>query len=295
MTGLAVALALLSAICLALGAHFQHGAVSSQHRSSRFNLKHLLELLRSRSWLLGSGFLVGGTVLNIVALIIAPVMVVQPIGAVSLIVAVLLGMTARKLKFRRRVLFGVLGCTFGIGLFVTLAAFNAASEALYGARAHTVALATLGFVVLFGLLAFVRRQAGHLVRILAAGALFGCVATSVHLAGSQYLDAGFAAIDWDVLAGIVAATILGAWFVQSAYATGPPELVIAGLTVIDPIVAIVIGATVLEEGSALPLPVLALMIACAAAAVTGVFVLSRYHPDVVRVAHGDKPPVKASA
>lgn len=290
MTGLAIGLALLSAICLALGAHYQHGAVSDQDRSSRFNLRHLANLARHPSWLRGSGFLIGGTVLNIVALVMAPVMVVQPMGAISLIVAVLIGMTARKLKFKRRVLFAVLGCTVGVGLFVTLAAFNASSPVLYGAQARYVTFVTLGLVVIFGVVAIVGRRSGHLVRILAAGMLFGCVAASVHLVGQQYFNGGITSINWETFIGIAAASILGTWFVQSAYASGPPELVIAGLTVIDPIVAVVVGALVLKEGNALPPLVLSLMGLCAAVAIFGVLVLSKYHPDVIRRAHGAKPP-----
>ena len=46
---------------------------------------------------------------------------------------------------------------------------------------------------------------------------------------------------------IVAAGGLGSWFVQNAYSGGPPDLVIAGLTVIDPIVGIAIGIAILGE------------------------------------------------
>ena len=49
------------------------------------------------------------------------------------------------------------------------------------------------------------------------------------------------------------ATALGAYFVQTAYSTGPPDLVIAGLTVVDPLVAVVIGIVVLGEASQAPL------------------------------------------
>ncbi|NYI68214.1 multidrug transporter [Spelaeicoccus albus] len=263
--------------------------MTNQHRTTSFNLKHLAGLVRHPSWLRGSGFLIGGTVLNIVALILAPVMVVQPMGALSLIVAVLIGMTARRLKFKRRVLFAVLACTAGVGLFVALAALNATSPVLYGTQARYVTVVTLGLVVIFGIIAFAWKRTGHLIRILAAGMLFGCVAASVHLVGQQYLDGGITAINWETFIGIVTASALGTWFVQSAYASGPPELVIAGLTVIDPIVAVVVGAVVLKEGMALAPLVLGLMVLCAVAAILGVLVLSKYHPDVIRIAHSDEP------
>ncbi len=44
-------------------------------------------------------------------------------------------------------------------------------------------------------------------------------------------------VQWYTLLAILAAGGLGSWFVQSAYSGGPPDLVIAGLTVIDPMTA----------------------------------------------------------
>ena len=61
--------------------------------------------------------------------------------------------------------------------------------------------------------------------------------------------------DWLTILCIVAllaAVAIGAYFVQTAYAVGPPDLVIAGLTVIDPIVAVFIGLTILQEAANAP-------------------------------------------
>ncbi|WGW13384.1 multidrug transporter [Saxibacter everestensis] len=280
MTALAVVLALTSAVCLAFGAHFQHGAVQTQERTGSFKFKHLLELAKDRRWLLGLGVLGLGMLLNVVALSIAPVMVVQPMGTFSLIVAVLMGMTLRGLKFKRRVLAAVLVCTVGLGLFVTLSALNAHSPLLTGPEALPVTVLTLTVSAVFGLVALLRKKSGNLFYIIAAGVLFGCVAASVHLVGQQLLN-GLDTVSWECFIGIIAAGLLGSWFVQTAYASGPPELVIAGLTVIDPIVAVIIGAIVLQEASKVSPVILTLMIVCGACAVGGVLVLSRYHPDVL--------------
>ncbi len=70
---------------------------------------------------------------------------------------------------------------------------------------------------------------------------------------------------------------------QSAYATGPPDLVIAGLTVIDPIVGIAVGITILGELKPEVPTVTAIGMAGAALiAIVGVVALSRHHPDVVK-------------
>jgi uncharacterized membrane protein len=80
------------------------------------------------------------------------------------------------------------------------------------------------------------------------------------------------------LLGLLLATALGAYFVQNAYASGPPDLVIAGLTVVDPMVAVVIGVAVLGEASQAPLWAIFVFILAGAIAVWGVFMLARNHP-----------------
>jgi hypothetical protein len=75
---------------------------------------------------------------------------------------------------------------------------------------------------------------------------------------------------------------LGGWFVQNAYASGPPDLVIAGLTVVDPMVAVSIGIIVLGEAAqAADNPLIAIVFAASGAvAATGVWLLSRVHPEL---------------
>ena len=80
------------------------------------------------------------------------------------------------------------------------------------------------------------------------------------------------------LLGLLGATVLGAYFVQNAYASGPPDLVIAGLTVVDPLVAVVIGIAVLGEASQAPPWAIVVYVISGAIAVWGVFQLARNHP-----------------
>ena len=70
---------------------------------------------------------------------------------------------------------------------------------------------------------------------------------------------------------------------QSAYASGPPDLVIAGLTVIDPVVGISIGIFILGELRPDVEPVFAIgMVGAGLVAIVGVIALSRHHPDVLQ-------------
>ena len=83
------------------------------------------------------------------------------------------------------------------------------------------------------------------------------------------------------LVALLLAAAVGAYFVQTAYSSGPPDLVIAGLTVIDPIVAIIIGLTVLGEAANAPLWAYFGFAVAGIIAVIGVHRLARNHPQVI--------------
>jgi drug/metabolite transporter (DMT)-like permease len=80
--------------------------------------------------------------------------------------------------------------------------------------------------------------------------------------------------------GLLVAALLGSYFVQSAYSNGPPDLVVAGLTVIDPLVAIAIGIIVLGEASKAPLWATVAFIVAGAIAIYGVLLLAKNHPQL---------------
>src|SRR5690606_4899391 len=111
--------------------------------------------------------------------------------------------------------------------------------------------------------------------------LYGFVATLAKAVISRIQAGNFEWLTVVCVVALIAAAAAGAYFVQTAYSSGPPDLVIAGLTVIDPIVAVLIGALVLGEADAAPVPVLVLFAVAGAIAVFGVFGLARYHPQVL--------------
>lgn len=281
MTIVAIALAVLAAVALAYGALYQHDAVAGQNDSHNgLSWAHFKELLSNRKWLIGLIITGLGTVGNIVALALAPVMVVQPVGAFSLIVSVLLGVRHRGLKVNRRLVQAVVWCTVGVTIFVALSATTARTEVHLGSDALPLVWITAVILALgLGIMLFFR-SAPQLVLITAAGLLFACVATNTHLVSVQLLRAGLDQVTWLNVIALIAATAIGSWFVQNAYAAGPPEMVIAGLTVVDPIGAVILGSVVLGEAASAPVWLIIVIAATGLVACLGVVVLSRYHPDV---------------
>ncbi|MGO1397350.1 hypothetical protein BSP109_01955 [Brevibacterium sp. Mu109] len=294
----AIGIAVIAALCLALGTHLQHRAVSGAadthaavtHTPTAGTTppppRRLVGLLRSPLWLVGLGLLALETGLNMVALGLAPVALVQPIGTLSLVAAVVLGSrTSRSPRPPARSVLGGIGLTLlSTGLFVGVSAqWSTAPEAA------APDLLTLTFLLLgiAGLGTAVALSAvGHAARIVTAGVLFGLVATGAH--ALLHALAGSGAGSWVapahvvLLIGLIAGSIVGMWIVQTAYASGPPETVLAGLTVIDPLTAVVVGAAVLGEYSTMPLLVVLVLLLTGASAVAGVLLLVRVHPDVVR-------------
>ena len=115
--------------------------------------------------------------------------------------------------------------------------------------AWIAAAVTAAFAVLAVALS---RRPSAFVYILGAGVLFGFVAVCVRLASIHLLrgDPGGVlglGVPWFEVAILVASGGLGVYFVQSAYQHGPPDLVVAGLTVIDPMVGVLMGIVVLGE------------------------------------------------
>ena len=112
--------------------------------------------------------------------------------------------------------------------------------------------------------------------------LYGFVASIAKVVINRVLNGNF---DWVTVVGgisLLLALALGFYFVQTAYSVGAPDLVIAGLTVIDPLVAVAIGIFVLGEASEMPWWSLIVSGIAGAVAIFGVFQLAKHHPQTHR-------------
>lgn len=252
----AIILAALSAVGLAVGTHLQHRAIQEGAAPTGSRLKfRVARAFANSRWLLGTGIIVLGTAINIVALGLAPIVLVQP-----------------------------------------------------------WLLAGLLFFLILGGLLVARRPTGHGLRVVSAAILFGTVASAMHVVAVEILalihftldadtkpgdlalaggwpgftDPASAVMLWTLVVLLLAATAVGAWLVQTAYVSGPPETVLAGLTVLDPVVAVLVGAFLLGEYSTIPPLHLVGLGISGLAACLGIAIILRNHPTVVGAAapHG---------
>lgn len=286
MTILAIGLAFLSAVSLAYGALLQHRGVSGLHASEgALRLRTLVLLFASPHWVMGLVVMGAGIVANVTALAFAPVMVVQPVGAFSLVISILLGMFHRSLAVHRSIVFTVILCVVGVAGFVTVSALVATTSPTSEAESHLLAALALAFTVAGLIVILVVSHPRQLLLITGGGVLFAFVATNMHVVSSHLVDVGLAeglaSLPWFNTIALAASGLVGSWFVQSSYASGPPEMVIAGLTVIDPIVAVLLGALILGEAADSGVGSILGMAAFGALACASVVLLSRHHPDAV--------------
>lgn len=256
MIALGVGCAVLGAIAAAFGAWLQHRGVTSTGRTP-----HLIALVRDPAWRLGVLVLTACTALQVLALAFAPVTVVAPVLVLALpVLTVLNGPRDRVTQA------AVAAVTLAVAAFVTLTARSAAPATIPPDTVlnagQLVAVLVISLVAVAAITRGIARSAALGV---AAGVSYGLVAV---LTRDVLHSAG---LPWLSLFATVLAFGTGAWLVQHAYASGPPDIVVGCQTATNPVVATALGMTVLGEAPDLDLPALAL---CGVVAITGIAVLA---------------------
>jgi len=283
-----IPLALIGAVFLSFGAQYQHRGVakveaSSNGANSGLSGAQLGALIKRPSWVLGTVMLGLAIVLQLTALNFAPLIVVQPLGAVALVITTILNARISKVRLNRKSVQAVIACVAGVGLFVALAASFAVEKPITDHELITILwillVVLIAAAVSFGTL---RKRFKAIYYILCAGIIYGFVATLAKVIINRIQNGNFEWLTVLCVIGLLVATALGAYFVQNAYSSGPPDLVVAGLTVIDPMVAVGIGIIVLGEASQAPLWAAIGFVIAGAIAVWGVFQLARHHPGITK-------------
>jgi drug/metabolite transporter (DMT)-like permease len=230
------------------------------------------------------------------ALLLAPLILVQPIGAIALVITSILNAKITKTKLNKPSILAIVLCTTGLGAFVVMAHQVAEEPAIDDNNLMIILAMAITLIATFGFIFYIgASRFKPLTFILGAGALFGFVATLTKVVVKRlFQQDGFnrivsfqAELVTDgltllALLCMIAAGLLGAWFVQNAYASGPPDLVVAGLTVIDPLVAVSIGVVLLNEAMNAPWPIMLGFVASGVMSVIGVFLLSKVHPELIK-------------
>ncbi|WP_149086124.1 MULTISPECIES: DMT family transporter [Microbacterium] len=285
---LGIPLALAGAVFMSLGAQYQHRGVEKVERLSGsdgaagLSLDQLKRLFTRPSWVIGTLMLGLAIVCQLAALVKAPLIVVQPLGAIALVITTLLNARISGHAPTRQSLTAIIACVGGIFLFVFFAAIYATEKEVTDRELFVILAILLVVIIVLGAFWLIlRHRMRALFYIIGAGILYGFVATLAKVIIKRIEAGQFEWITAVCLLALLSAGAVGAYFVQTAYSSGPPDLVIAGLTVVDPMVAVLIGMLVLGEAAAAPWWVFIIFGVAGGIAVWGVVGLARFHPQVL--------------
>ncbi|MEV6880028.1 glycosyltransferase [Amycolatopsis sp. NPDC051128] len=263
MTVVAIACAAVAAFLFSRSVGLQHDAVRAAGPGRRLEAGALGRVVRSRAWLGGTALGLAASGLHLVALSLAPLAIVQPIGVLSLVLTVVRRGDAAVPRVRL-----VVGAVCaGIGGFVVLSA---------GAGWATGTTVDVWPGVLAGAVAAVaglccRGRYRCLGLSTAAAVLFGL--------GSAVMRAAFLELSPGVAAQGLVLLVAGGWLLHQAYAAGPAAVVVGATTVLDPLTAVVAALALYGESPHVPPAIAAAQAGLALLAVTGVLVLARSVPD----------------
>lgn len=278
MTWVAILLAVVGAVCFAFAARLQHSAVHAVEGTLQ-----VTALLRRPRWLLGLVLMVVGAGVHAVALGMAPLSVIQPVGVLAI------GITA-VLDGRREALRAVALTTLGVAAFVLIAAGSATATEVAPAAELQAGLLVLGLVALPGLFGVLTQRPHRraLAFGVAGGVAYGYVSVLMRAVSQDVQQGGFGWQSGLSVLGIVVALLVGGWFIQHAYASGPPHLAVACLTVVDPLVAVGIGAGLLGEAARMGGWIAVAQLGCAAIAISGVWALARRETSTTATTRSEK-------
>ncbi|MFC0115265.1 DMT family transporter [Kibdelosporangium aridum] len=247
---LALALAIAGAVLNGLGALWQNTAVRDNQTGKLVSIAALVHLLRNRRWLMGQLAVIIGSALHFGALAFAPVTVIQPIGVLGIAVTTVASAKLDRAQLSLGTWLSLAAIVLGVGGFTSLAASNAQVTRVSDETAVLIAMIVGLLLMLLGLIGSI----GHgLVRCLAfaagGGVVFGFASVVIRLAALSLEHGNPTDFPTGSLIGAILSIPVAVWFIQQAHASGPPDLVVAALTLADPIVAIGIGYVALGEGA----------------------------------------------
>jgi drug/metabolite transporter (DMT)-like permease len=251
----------------------QHAASSEPHeRSLRLNL--LVVLARRRMWLLGMAAGVAGYAMQFLALRKGSLALVQPIFVTGLVMALAGSALAHNHRLTRREWLANAQILGGIALFI--AAAQPGPGHPRGSTLGWILLAAIATTAVAALIALSHGSPKR--RSFALGAATGIVlgttsAITERASHRLAISLGHALGDWSPYALLVV-SVAGLVLNQSAFQAGELKWSLPVITVLEPLVAILIGQTLFHEHVASSALQLSGQVVGLAAMVVGVLVLA---------------------
>lgn len=282
---LAVVLVLVASVLFAIASVVQHHAVgdaAAPQEGVKLSGTQLLAVIRNPRWI-GGLLLTGvGAVIQVGALMLAPITVVQPLGVLAVPWTMLLAARLQKRPVRRQGWLATGLTVAGTAAFAWVAITHAAPYPIL--NESTLIIGTLTGLAVAAGLALIGARGPLAWKCLAwssaAAVIYGAESGVVKAIGGYVTTRPWvdSPVFWILAASIPVGAVLAGIWIQQGYAAGPAETVVGALNAAAPVAGVAYGIAVLGEGSAITATAAVLMLGFAAVAIWGVVLLSRIHP-----------------
>lgn len=294
---LAVVLTVLASVALAVASVIQHLAVgdTAGQPGTKLSGKQLVAVIRNPRWLGGLALTGVGAVLQMTALLLAPVTVVQPIGVLAVPWTILLAARVHRRPIAGQMWGAAALTVVGTAAFAWVAITHAAPAPVLNDT--WLVVGTLAGFGVAALLALAGSRGPLAWRCLAwsaaAAVIYGSESGVVKAIGHYTTSRPWLASPtfWFLAASILAGMVCAGIWIQQGYASGAAETVVGTLNAAAPVAGVAYGIAVLGEGVNITAGAAVLMLLFAAVAIYGVVLLSRFHPG----ADADAPPTTVAS
>jgi drug/metabolite transporter (DMT)-like permease len=250
---IAVFLALISALAFALSTVMQQRGTFEVPNVSLGNPSSLLQLVARPVWLLAFGVMVVGWAFQAAALDHGRVSIVQVFLTMTLVFVLPLGVWLTGQRVAKREIVAAFVIVAGLSVFAKV---GDPANGRSNAPSAAWLIATVVVMALCGAILLISDHGGSSFRAAANGTVSGATAGLLAVMAKPVLaelHSGLSAVLTDpklYLVGILA--VLGVVFQQFGLATGKLAATVASGSVASPIVAVALGAALLEERLARP-------------------------------------------
>jgi drug/metabolite transporter (DMT)-like permease len=247
--GLVIVLALCAAVFMAVGIVIRQRATMSVPSEDGVSAVMVTTLLRSPVWWAGTGAAVLGYVFQALALIKGSLILVQPILVSALLFALPLSarLAGRRVTRGEWLWAGLL--TIGLAVFVLLAR-PGPQDSLASLPVAAIVASVCGVIIVCCVVVAVRVGGWQRAVLLAVsvGVLFGVVAVvtkiNMHIAGERGV---LALLATPAPYALVVLGVIATLLQQSAFHAGALQTSVPTMLVLEPVVAVLLGALVLGE------------------------------------------------
>jgi hypothetical protein len=242
---LGLLLAALAAVLFAVGAVLQHEAAERSKTPTGLSLRMMI---KRRRWMLGQAATLLGTAMQVAALAVAPVAVVQPMLAVGLVVALGLRAIRTRQAPLRLELFGAALTTGGLAVFLVAAQPAKGIHTAPPSSLEVIAAVVLSVVLVTAATLLGHGAHGALACGTAAGVAAGIGAVLISVGVRSLQEGGWVhALAGVAVWGAVVVALVAIVGGQQAYARGSLAWSLPALILMDPLAAIPAAKWLLGE------------------------------------------------